>query len=57
LTKIDVQAAGTVRADCGEKVVTVESNERILEFATVSREKNRPTSWSIANTDHVAFFE
>jgi hypothetical protein len=57
LSKIDMQAAGTVGANGGKEVITVEPNKRILEFPTVACEKNCPASWSIANTNDVSFFQ
>ena len=50
-------AAGTVGTYSGEEVVTVESNESILKFTTVSGEKDSPTSWPIADTNDVPFLK
>ena len=50
-------AAWTIGAYSWEEVVTVKSNKRILEFTTVSGEKDSPTPWPIAHTDDVTFFE
>lgn len=50
-------AAGSVGAYSWEEVVTVESNESILKFTTVSGEKDSPTSWPIAHANDVPFLE
>ena len=50
-------AAGTIGANSGEEVVTVKSNKGILEFTTVSGEKDSPTPWPITHTDDVTFLE
>jgi hypothetical protein len=52
-----VYAAGTIGAYRGEEVVTVESNEGILKFTTVSCEKDSPASRSVADTNDVPFLE
>jgi hypothetical protein len=57
LPEVDVQTTGTIGANSGEKVVTVEANKRILKFTTVACEKNCPASWSIADTNNIPFFE
>jgi hypothetical protein len=50
-------AAWTIGAYSWEEVVAVKSNKRILEFTTVSGEKDSPTPWPIAHTDDVTFLE
>jgi hypothetical protein len=52
-----MQAAGTVGANGGKEVITVEPNKRILKFATVACEKNCSATWPIADTNDVSFFE
>jgi len=52
-----VYAAGSIGAYSGEEVVTVKPNKGILEFSTVSGEKDSPTPWPIAHTDNVTFLE
>lgn len=49
--------ARTIGAYSGEEVVTVESNKGILQFTTVSCEKDGATSWPIAHTNNVSFLE
>lgn len=50
-------AAWAIGAYSRKEVVTVKSNKRILEFTTVSGEKDSPTPWPIAHTDDVTFLE
>jgi len=52
-----MQATGTIGANGGKEVVTVETNERILKFTTIACEKNCPASWSIPDANNVSFFE
>lgn len=57
LSKVDMYAAGSIGAYSGEEVVTVEPNKGILEFTTVSCEKDSATSWPIAHTNNISFLE
>jgi len=55
-----MQATGTIGANGGKEVVTLEANKYILGFTTAAREKKTIPlrgPWSIADTNNIPFFE
>lgn len=54
LTKVDMDDAGSVRADRGEEVLRLQAVYYILQLLSVSGEENRATSRAVADANNIA---
>jgi hypothetical protein len=57
LTKVDMNAARTVRAYCGKQVPATQTNKSVLGLATVAGIKYSSSSWAVTNTEDIALLE
>ena len=54
LTKVDMNNAGSVRADRGEEVLRLQAVYHILQLLSVSSKENRATSGAVTDTNNIA---